>query len=40
MVNIIFLIYILKKIISNNYKIDLDEDIDVDLKKIEKLKWL
>lgn len=40
MINIIFLIYILKKIISNNYKIDLDEDIDLDLKKIEKLKWL
>ena len=40
MVNIIFLIYILKKIISNNYKIDLKKDIDIDLKKIEQLKWL
>ena len=40
MVNIIFLIYILKKIITNNYKIDLDQDIDLDLKKVEQLKWL
>ena len=40
MVNILFLIYILKKIISNNYKIDLGKDIDQDLKKIEQLKWL
>ena len=40
MVNILFLIYILKKIISNNYKIDLKKDIDIDLKKIEQLKWI
>ncbi len=40
MINILFLIYILNKIITNNYKIDLKKDIDIDLKKIEQLKWI
>jgi uncharacterized protein with PQ loop repeat len=40
MINILFLVYILNKIISNNYKLDLEEDIEINLKKIEQLKWL
>ena len=40
MINVLFLVYILNKIISNNYKINLEEDIEIDLKKIEQLKWL
>ena len=40
MINLIFLVYILNKILINNYKINLEEDIEIDLKKIEQLKWL
>jgi hypothetical protein len=40
MINILFLVYILNKILINNYKINLEEDIEIDLKKIEQLKWL
>jgi len=40
MINIIFLIYILNKIITNNYNIDLEKDIEDDLKKLEQLKWI
>lgn len=40
LINIMFLIYILIKIINNNYNIDLEKDIDIDLKESEKLKWL
>ncbi len=40
MINVLFLVYILNKILINNYKIDLEEDIEIDLKKIEQLKWL
>ena len=40
MINVIFLVYILNKILINNYKINLEEDIEIDLKKIEQLKWL
>ena len=40
MINVLFLVYILNKILINNYKINLEEDIEIDLKKIEQLKWL
>ena len=39
MINVIFLVYILNKILINNYKINLEEDIEIDLKKIEQLKY-
>ena len=39
-INILFLIYILVKIINNNYNIDLEKDIELDIKKIHDLKWL
>jgi uncharacterized protein with PQ loop repeat len=39
-INILFLIYILVKIINNNYNFDIEKDIELDIKKIHDLKWL
>jgi len=39
-INLLFLIYILVKIINNNYNIELEKDIDIDIRKIHNLKWL
>ena len=40
LINIMFLIYILTKIINNNYNIEIEKDIDVDLQQYENLKWI